>query len=261
MKSSLMNRRRVLQSACSAAASLAAMGLGVNVWAEPAQAIGPRSSVGIGLLRHGNAWDHRPEALRRLLWESGKRTSMETAREIANLDVVDDELFYQPLIVLTGTGVCPPFDEKARTRLDRYIRYGGMLYIDVPSPTDPFVESIKTEMATIFAGQKIEPLPSDHVIYKSFFLLNQAEGRTVEDTRLYGLEMTGRIAVLMTQNDLLGALERDRFGSWRFECVPGGDAQRERAVRLGINILMYATCLDYKADQVHIPFIMKKKRR
>ena len=35
----------------------------------------------------------------------------------------------------------------------------------------------------------------------------------------------------------------------------------EMSFRLATNLLMYATCLDYKADQVHIPFIMKKKRR
>ena len=60
---------------------------------------------------------------------------------------------------------------------------------------------------------------------------------------------------------MLGAYERDRFGTWRFECEPDGDRQRERAFRLGVNLLMLATCLDYKEDQVHIPFIMKKKRR
>ena len=30
--------------------------------------------------------------------------------------------------------------------------------------------------------------------------------------------------------------------------------------RLGVNIAMYALCLDYKEDQVHIPFIMKRRR-
>ena len=73
--------------------------------------------------------------------------------------------------------------------------------------------------------------------------------------------LAGALAGLMTETDVLGAFERDRFGTWRFECVPGGERQRERAFRFGINVLMYATCLDYKADQVHIPFILKKKRR
>jgi hypothetical protein len=27
-----------------------------------------------------------------------------------------------------------------------------------------------------------------------------------------------------------------------------------------VNLAMYALCLDYKEDQVHIPFIMKRRR-
>ena len=65
----------------------------------------------------------------------------------------------------------------------------------------------------------------------------------------------------MTQNDVLGAYERDRLGNWVYTCEPGGERQRELAIRFGINLMMYATCLDYKADQVHIPFILKKRRR
>ena len=34
----------------------------------------------------------------------------------------------------------------------------------------------------------------------------------------------------------------------------------ETAVRWGINAVMYALCLDYKSDQVHIPFILKRRR-
>ena len=29
---------------------------------------------------------------------------------------------------------------------------------------------------------------------------------------------------------------------------------------MGVNLAMYATCLDYKDDQVHLPFILKRRR-
>ena len=76
----------------------------------------------------------------------------------------------------------------------------------------------------------------------------------LRDRQLY------RLAVLYSPNDLLGALARDSLGTWEMEVVPGGEGQREKAVRLGVNLAMYALCLDYKEDQVHIPFIMKRRR-
>jgi len=66
--------------------------------------------------------------------------------------------------------------------------------------------------------------------------------------------------VVYSQNDLGGAWARGQLGDWEYECVPGGEAQRELAVRAGINICMYALCLDYKDDAVHLPLILKKRR-
>ena len=42
--------------------------------------------------------------------------------------------------------------------------------------------------------------------------------------------------------------------------VPGGSPQRELSFRMGINLVMYALCVNYKADQVHIPFILKRRK-
>jgi len=243
-------------------ASLVTSSIGAALFASTgARAIGPRSEVSVGLVKHGGNWSTRPEALRRLLWEAGKRTSIKVSREATAVSLEDEELFWQPFLVLTGEGAMPPLEAKQRARLERHLRFGGMLLVDAQRPGDPFAESAKREIAAVLPGRTLRPLPRDHVLFKSFFLLDHAAGRTEDDPDLYGVELSGRAAVVMTQCDLLGALERDRFGTWRFECEPGDEGQRERAFRLGVNLLMYATCLDYKADQVHIPFIMKKKRR
>ena len=228
--------------------------------AARAAAIGPRSEVSIGHIRHGGQWNRTPEAIRRLLWEAGKRTSIQVARDEAVVDVDSADLFWQPLLALTGQGPMPPWSTAARDRLERHLRFGGMLHVDAPSPNDPFVEDATREIRAVL-GTEPKLLPADHVVTKSFFLLEKAEGRNADDTSLSGVEIAGRAAVVVTKNDLYAAYERDRFGTWTYECAPGGEAQRERAFRLGVNILMYATCLDYKSDQVHIPFIMKKKRR
>ena len=183
----------------------------------------------------------------------GKRTSINVARERVVVRLEDDgsaeakQLFWQPLLILSGEGPMPAFSEGARRRLERHLRFGGLLIVDAPSSSDPFLSDARREL--------------DHVVMKSFFLVPRAEGRLRQKETLSGMNLGDRTAVIISENDLLGAWERDRFGTWRFECEPDGDAQRERAFRLGANIVMVATCLDYKEDQVHIPFIMKKKRR
>ncbi len=236
-------------------------------FSSPAQAIGKTSEVSVGVIRHGGTWDHRPESIRRLLWEAGKRTSINVARDRTVVSLEDDgsaearALFWQPLLVLAGEGPMPPFSAAARGRLERHLRYGGLLFVDAPSATDPFLVDARREIDAILPGVPQKRLAKDHVVMKSFFLLQRAEGRLRVDDQLEGRDLGDRTAVVVSVNDVLGAFERDRFGTWRFECEPDGDQQRERAFRLGVNLLMMATCLDYKEDQVHIPFIMKKKRR
>ena len=108
-------------------ASGVALGAATLTSTTSARAIGPRSEVGIGMLKHGANWSTRPEALRRLLWEAGKRTSISVARESTTVGVDDAELFWQPFLVLTGEGAMPAFDAKVRARLEQHLRFGGML--------------------------------------------------------------------------------------------------------------------------------------
>jgi len=263
MTSSRFGRRELLATAATTAAVWSTS----TLMATGAQAIGPAAEVTLGVIQHGGTWNHRPEAIRRLLWETGKRTSIQVGRDRVVVSLDDDgsaasrALFWQPLLVLAGEGPMPPFSATARARLERHLRYGGLLLVDAPSASDPFLQDAQRELDLVLPGVPQKRLAKDHVVMKSFFLLQRAEGRLRVDEQLEGRDLGDRTAVIVTKNDLLGAFERDRFGTWRFECEPDGDAQRERAFRLGVNVVMMATCLDYKEDQVHIPFIMKNKRR
>ena len=50
----------------------------------------------------------------------------------------------------------------------------------------------------------------------------------------------------------------DTTGRPLYAVVPGGERQRELAYRVGVNLVMYALTGNYKADQVHIPFILER---
>jgi len=59
---------------------------------------------------------------------------------------------------------------------------------------------------------------------------------------------------------VLGAWARDALGHPLKACVPGGEAQRELARRLSLNLLMYSMTGSYKADAVHQAAILEKLR-
>lgn len=232
------------------------------VFPSQAEAVSEASKFSFAVVRHGGRFDPRPNGLRRVAWEIAKRTSIEVSLDSKIVDLADPELFRHPMLVLTGDGDFPPFSDVEVEALRRHLTFGGLLLVDDASaqPGGAFDRAARREIARVLPGATIGRIPQDHVLFKSFYLLDGPYGRLAGSGTVDGVALQGRLAVIFSPNDLQGAVARDGFGNWEYDVSPGGDHQRERAVRFGINIAMYALCLDYKDDQVHIPFIMKRRR-
>ena len=61
------------------------------------------------------------------------------------------------------------------------------------------------------------------------------------------------------EHDLLGALARSEDGGYALETETASYEQRQHAIRFAVNIAMYLLCSDYKDDQVHAPFLMRRR--
>ena len=68
----------------------------------------------------------------------------------------------------------------------------------------------------------------------------------------------GVSSIVIGGNDYAAAWALDDDGFPLYPLVPGGDRQREMAYRFGVNLAMYALAGNYKADQVHIPAILRR---
>jgi hypothetical protein len=210
----------------------------------------------------GGSWNPHPTALRRLLWEIDKRTSIEVKLEPVEVHLAGADLYRYPFLYLAGDRAFPAPPDGDVGRLRRHLQAGGFLLVDGAEghPGGGFDQSVRALAARLFPKEPLGPLADDHVVYKSFYLLKTPAGRVLAVPYLEAVTHDGRAPLIYCQNDLGGAWARDEFGQWEHECFPGGDAQREQAFRLGINLAMYATCLDYKTDQVHVPFILRRRR-
>lgn len=245
---------------------LATLGIGGTLTAQ-ARGAGAETRVSasdlrLAQLRTGGRWDTRPDALRRLAWEVRQRTSIEADLEPAVVEPTDPALFRYPLLYWGGSGPQPELTEGAVRQLRRHLTYGGSLIID-SSEADPggaFDGSVRRTLDRLFPRVRLERIPSEHVLFKTFYLVDHQAGRVLRVPYLEGLVLEDRYAVVYSQNDLAGAWARDPFGRWSYEVTPGGDRQREMAFRLGINLVMYFFCLDYKDDLVHAPFILERRR-
>ena len=230
-----------------------------------AHAIGARSAVRIGRLNIPGA-DPRPRttALVRLAWELEKRTAIVPEEKTLPVALSQRSLFSTPFLLLTGDRDFSPPSDSEVARLRRFLSTGGFLWIDSAEGAlrGAFDRSVRRLLSRVFPGpESLRVLPRDHVLFKSFYLLDRASGRVSLTGAVEGVIEKKRLLVAYNQNDALGALARDpTTGNAIYPCEPGGEWQRELAIRFAVNVVMYALCLDYKSDQVHVPFIMRRRR-
>ena len=218
-------------------------------------------TLGVITWGEGSGWNLRPSALRRMLQEVEKRTNVAIKAKAVPV-ALDKGLFEYPLVFLTGAKAIDPWTASEQQTLKTYLEGGGMMIVDSSEGVSdgPFLTSVRRELERVFGPGKIAALPPEHVIYKSFYLLDKPYGRAMVSGQMQALMGGDRALVVLSANDLLGAWARDGFGRWEYDVVPGAERQRELSFRLGINLVMYALCVNYKADQVHIPFILKRRQ-
>ena len=212
-----------------------------------------------------------------------QRTALEPGDPIG-LDISRDELAFYPLIYWPIVpGAARPSDA-ALKRIDTYMKDGGTVVFDtrdaVVAPPGPSGETRSTgmlELRKILSSldiPELEPVPRDHVLTKTFYLLRDFPGRfdtgqlwvealpsAGEDDEASGRPARGGdgvSSIIITSNDFAGAWATRPDGQPMLPMVGGEPRQREMAFRAGVNIVMYTLTGNYKADQVHVPALLER---
>lgn len=249
--SRLLSRRTLLGAAAT-----------LPFWARSALAFGDSSKFVPAVAQHSGRWDARLSGLRRLAWELARRTSVEVVPDARPFPLASPKLFESPFLYLGGQDQLAALSDEELENLRRYLTFGGFLLADANDGSDGggFDRDFRREIARVLPNVPLRPVPFEHVIFKTFYLLDSAPGRLLNKPHLEACLIGKRAAVVYSQNDLGGAWSRDEGGGYEFEVTPGGEPQRELAFRIGVNLCMYSLCLDYKDDAVHLELIMKKRR-
>lgn len=213
-------------------------------------------------LRYSGSWSPRRGAMRVLARELRLRTRLEPVREPSTVEPDAGSLFETPFLYVAGEGGLPSLGETGEAQLRRFVDLGGLVVFDAADGgSDPgFTRDVRALLGRIAPGSEITPVASDHVIYRSFYLVDFPWGRTQAHDHLLGVQDEGRLKAILIRNDLGGALAETDDGLAAYPCVPGGAEQREWAIRFGVNILLYATCTDYKADRAHVETLLRSRR-
>ena len=222
----------------------------------PAEMIKQASAIHLAYVQSGQASldTMAQKGLENLGKVLNERTSVEPAG-VVSLNLDRDDISFFPLIYWPIAGTEKPLSQEIAQKVQYYLDHGGTILFDTRSPNDDNQNAIALKNLT--SGLDVPPLvqaPKDHVLTRSFYLLRSFPGRYdnnalwVEENSASGRD--GVSSVLVGGNDWASA--------WAGVSPPEGSNQQETALRFGVNLVMYALTGNYKADQVHVPYILER---
>ncbi|KFE35909.1 DUF4159 domain-containing protein [Thioclava atlantica] len=268
----------------SLAAALALAGLAppqARAEMSEARAIEAASNVVLAAMPTGDAEVDRISiaGLKGLSEVLNRRTTVEPSTPMM-VDLQNDDLAVYTFIYWPITADQPAPSPTEYAKLNRYLRGGGMILFDT---RDADVSGFGTATP---AGKRLQalaapldipplaPIPADHVLTRTFYLLQDFPGRydgTIwveapppDAVRAEGMPFRnlndGVTPVVIGGNDWAEAWAIDDRGLPMFPVGRGrtGERQREIANRFGVNLIMHVLTGNYKSDQVHVPALLER---
>ena len=235
------------------------------IFARPSlsRAFGDEGAFNPRMLLPGNAkWEGvRTTAPARWAYELTRRTSAPARLRPTTVRPDDASLLAEPFAIWGGDADVPALTSREVKGLKRFLALGGILLVDDFAPeTGVFTRSAKRELARVISDRSPVTIGSENVLFRSFYYLKRPVGRVEGPSKIEAYVRGGSPQVIFSAHDLLGALARSSNDTYAVQVTPGTDPlQREKANRLAINIAMYVLCSTYKDDQVHAPFLMRRR--
>ncbi|MGE0161223.1 MAG: DUF4159 domain-containing protein [Gemmatimonadales bacterium] len=193
-------------------------------------------TIAITRLRYdgGGDWYANPSSLPNLLTAIRTRAGIPVTAREETISLLDPSLPDHPYLYMTGHGNVA-FSTAERAALRAYLLGGGFLHADDNYGLD---ESFRREISEVFPDAQLTELPPDHPIFHLFYDFPRGLPKVHEHNgkapQAFGIFYGGRLVVLYTY-------ETDLGDGWEDEGVHDDPPEiREQALRMGVNIFLYA---------------------
>lgn len=207
------------------------------------------------------------------------RTTMRPGEPIG-VQLDEDDLSLLTFLYWPVTPDQPAPSPGAYVRLNHFLRSGGMILFDtrdgdIAGMGGPDGSAALQALAAPLDIPPLAPVPADHVLTRTFYLLQdfpgryqgnqiwaeapQGTGEAIEGVPFRTLN-DGVSPVIIGQNSWAEAWAVDERGLplYNMGMGPEAEQQREMAMRFGVNLILYVMTGNYKSDQVHVPALLER---
>jgi len=184
--------------------------------------------------RGGGDWYNDPSALKNIAEYIRQHTSIAINPDYDDVSIGSSNLFKYPFAFLTGHGNIT-INQAEASNLRKYMDNGGFLYVDDDYGLD---KHFRDMMKKVYPDEKLIELPFSHPIYHQLYdfpdglpKIHKHDGKAPQG---FGIFRNGRLVCFYTY-------ETNIADGWVNPDVHNDpEAIRQKAFRMGANILIYA---------------------
>jgi hypothetical protein len=221
-----------MRFAAGLTATLALMGVLYGVFRARAQEVGSGGRVQCANLVYAvnkSSVCFSDRFLHRLELETNVRTDS----KFRKVSLESNDIYKYPFSIMTGEGGFS-LTPKERIQLKYYVTHGGFLLASAGCSDPAWTRSFRNEMAQVFPGQKLQPVPLNHPIYQTVYAIHAVKTTHAQKkTQLEALTKDGSIVVIFSPDGLNDTAHAENC------CCCGGD-EVDQAEYMNVNILSYA---------------------
>jgi hypothetical protein len=162
------------------------------------------------------------------------RASTLKIQEERKVRLTDPELFETPFLFMNGHNDFVLSDAEI-ANLRKFLGHGGFFFASGCCTNPNFPKAWRREFSRIFPNEKVQPIPYDHLIYRSFYKIDRIRClNEPRDIQLEGLFYQGNLVAVLCEDGLCCAFSASNT------CNEGKGISPEDGQRLTLNIAVYA---------------------
>lgn len=167
------------------------------------------------------------------LKDVARETGLNIAPKLKRVKLGTDEVFSTPLCVFTGEGNFQ-LGQTERDNLKRYLMNGGFMIVSPGCSDSDWNRSFRRELAAVLPGISLDEIPMSHDIFSMVHTIKSLKLRKSSgSTKLYGIFLNGRLAVLYSPEGLNNASNAKGC------CCCGGN-ELSKSREINVNAVTYA---------------------
>lgn len=227
-----------------------------------------RNSLEIAQLRYRGNWDIAPKALGNLLEGLNRTAGINAQPQRRSIPITLGELKRFPIAYMHGRYRFQ-LSQQEQDSLRDYLNRGAVLFADACCGSPRFDQGFRELMGQLFPEHPLKEIPADHELYsdtigghkiESVKLRRLIPGKATASIQtrtesipplLEGIEIDGRYVVIYSKYDISCALENQAS-------LACDGYEEEDAMRLGINIVLYAMLQDISGPKPHSAELLER---